>query len=446
MTRTDRLSHLVAGSRSVHPQAWQGKVSPWLLGLVVAAGAAGSWWWAQHRTGADAPAAPAAATSGAQPGGPGGSGGRRFGGSDRPQPISVGTVRRQDVRVSVQAIGTIVAANTAVVKAKVDGELQALRFKEGQLVKAGAVLAEIDPRPFQIALAQAQGQLARDQAQLKNAQIDLERFRDLLSKDGIAKQQVDTQAALVQQLQGTVQSDQAQVDNAKLQLSYTRVVAPISGRVGLKQVDLGNIVHASDANGLLTITQVQPAFVVFAVPDTHLPRINAQLKAGTLLPVQAWDREQQHRLAEGQVSSLDNAIDTATGTIKLKAQFANADGGLYPNQFVNVRLQLDTLPDALTVPAAALLRGAQGTFVYVVNRDKTVSVRRVVAGPGDGERVSVQGGAPDALQPGDTVVTDGVDRLRDGAKVEVIVPGAADAANRAASGAQSGRHGKHSAP
>jgi multidrug efflux system membrane fusion protein len=347
------------------------------------------------------------------------------------------------MRVTVTAIGTITAANTATVKAKVDGELKALHFTEGQTVKAGAVLAEIDPRAYQIALAQAQGALARDQAQLKNAQLDLERYRDLLAKDGIAKQQVDTQTALVQQLQGTVVTDQAQVDNAKLQLSYTRVVAPISGRVGLKLVDLGNIVHASDTTGLLTIAQVQPAYVVFAVPDIHLPRINARLKSGAALPVEAWDREQTHKLADGKVSSIDNAIDTTTGTIKLKAAFANADGNLFPNQFANVRLQIDTLADALAVPAAAVLRGAQGTFVYVVNRDKSVSVRRVTTGASDGDWVSVQGGSPDALQPGDTVVTDGVDRLRDGAKVEVIAPGAASAA---ASGAHAERRGRRPAP
>lgn len=390
-----------------------------------------------HR-GASAESA-AQAASAASGNGPGKAGSnRRFGGVDRPQPISVGAVRRQDVRVTVSAIGSIAAANTAVVKAKVEGELKALHFVEGQTVKAGAVLAEIDPRPFQIALAQSQGQLARDQAQLKNAQLDLERFRDLLSKDGIAKQQVDTQDALVQQLKGTVQSDQAQVDNAKLQLSYTRVTAPISGRIGLKAVDLGNVVHTTDANGLLTIVQTQPVNVVFSVPETHLPRINAQLRAGNVLPVEAWDREQKRKVADGKVASTDNAIDATTGTIKLKAAFPNKDDSLFPNQFVNVRLQVNTLTDSLAVPAAAVLRGAQGTYVYVVNSDKTVSTKRVTVGPTDGDWVSVQG----ELQPGNTVVTDGVDRLRDGAKVEIITPASSNADTGKTGRKEGGRGGK----
>lgn len=413
-----------------------GKVAPWLIGVVLAV-AAGAGWWATHRgqSTADSPDQPASSASGAKAGK---GGERRFGGADRPQPISVGAVRRQDVRVIVSAIGSIAAANTAVVKPKVDGELKALHFVEGQTVKAGAVLAEIDPRPFQIALDQALGQLARDQAQLKNAQLDLERFRDLLSKDGIAKQQVDTQDALVQQLKGTVQSDQAQVDNARLQLSYTRVTAPISGRIGLKQVDLGNIVHASDTTGLLTIVQTQPVNVVFSVPETHLPRINAQLRAGNVLPVEAWDREQKTKLADGKVASTDNAIDATTGTIKLKALFPNVDGGLFPNQFVNVRLQVNTLTDSLAVPAAAVLRGAQGTYVYVVNSDKTVSTRRVTVGPTDGDWVGVQGD----LQPGNSVVTDGVDRLRDGAKVDVITPVSNNADGDKAGHKRGDRNGK----
>lgn len=435
MTRhTSHASASVRAPASTHVLQ-SGKVLYWLIAAAAALAAGGVWWAAHRGAAADGVASAASSASGNTPGKPGGA--RRFGGADRPQPISVGAVRRQDVRVTVSAIGTIAAANTAVVKAKVEGELKALHFAEGQTVKAGAVLAEIDPRLFEIALAQAQGQLARDQAQLKNAQLDLERFRDLLSKDGIAKQQVDTQDALVQQLKGTVQSDQAQVDNAKLQLSYTRVTAPISGRIGLKAVDLGNIVHTTDANGLLTIVQTQPVNVVFAVPETHLPRINAQLKAGHVLPVEAWDREQKRKLADGKVASTDNAIDAATGTIKLKAAFPNLDDSLFPNQFVNVRLQVNTLTDSLAVPAAAVLRGAQGTYVYVVNSDKTVSTKRVTVGPADGDWVSVQGD----LQPGNPVVTDGVDRLRDGAKVEVIAPASADGADRAG-GKAGGRSGK----
>lgn len=418
-----------------------GRARTWVLALVLLAGVAIAWWvWStrgQDGTANGAAVTRATAASGAASGGAGGPGGGRrgaAGGINRVQPVSVAAVRRQDIRVTVAAIGTIAAANTAVVHAKVDGELMALHFKEGQPVRAGALLAEIDPRSFQIALAQAQGTLARDQAQLQNAKLDLERFRDLIAKDAAPKQQFDTQEALVRQLQGTVLTDQAQVDNAKLQLSYTKIIAPISGLAGLKQVDLGNMVHASDANGLLTIAQTQPVNVVFAVPDVHLPKINKRLKAGEVLRVEAWNREQNVKLADGQVASTDNAIDVTTGTIKLKAQFPNADNSLFPNQFVNVRLQLDTLPDSLAVPSAAVLRGSQGSYVYAVNGDGTVSMRPIRSGANDGDLVSVQG----QLQPGESVVTDGADRLRDGAQIEVIAAaGEAASAAKLASSASS---------
>lgn len=389
------------------------------LVLVVLVAGGGYWWWQQRSAGEAAGAAgPGAMAPGGAASAPGGAAARRFGAMNRVQPVTVATVRRQDIRVVVNAIGNIAALNTAVVRAKVEGELKAIRFKEGQQVRAGQLLAEIDPRSYEVALAQAQGQMARDQAQLRNAQLDLERYKDLLAKDSIARQQVDTQESLVRQLQGTVQADQAQVDNARLQLSYTKVTAPISGRLGLKQADLGNVVRASDANGLVTITQTQPISVVFAVPEAHLPKITRQLKAGETLTVEAWDREQRNRLATGKVSTTDNVIDPVTGTIKLKAEFGNADGSLFPNQFANIRLQLDTLEAALSVPTAAVQRGSIGTFVYVVKEDGTVAVRRVRLGTVDGDWTSVQG----ELAAGDKVVTDGADRLREGAKVEVITP------------------------
>lgn len=395
-----------------------------LLALLALAAGGGWWWWKQRAdaaaTGGPAGATPAAGAASGAVGGASAAGGanRRFGGVNRVQPVTVATVRRQDIRVTISAIGNIAALNTAVVRARVEGELKAIRFKEGQQVRAGQLLAEIDPRSYEVALAQAQGQFARDQAQLRNAQLDLERYKDLLAKDSIAKQQVDTQEALVRQLQGTVQSDQAQVDNARLQLSYTKVIAPISGRLGLKQADLGNIVRASDANGLVTITQTQPISVVFAVPEANLPQITRQLKANEAMVVEAWDREQRNRLATGRVATTDNAIDPVTGTIKLKAEFPNADGNLFPNQFANIRLQLDTLEGVLSVPNSAVQRGAIGTFVYVVKEDGTVTVRRIRMGTVDGDWVSVQG----ELAAGDKVVTDGADRLREGAKVEVITP------------------------
>jgi multidrug efflux system membrane fusion protein len=410
----------VLADRSGRPAA--GRVAPWVIAGLLALGAGGGWWVSTQGpardAGATSPASASASGGGGRAGGgrPGGAGGPRFGGATRVQPVSVARVRQQDIRVTVNAIGSIAAANTAVVKAKVEGELKRLHFKEGQVVKAGALLAELDDRAFQIALAQATGQLTRDQAQLQNARLDLERFRDLLAKDAIARQQVDTQEAQVRQLQGAVMTDQAGVDSARLLLSHTRIVAPISGRVGLKQADLGNVVKPGDANGLLSIAQTQPVNLVFGVPDGHLPRLTEQLAARRVLRIEAWDREGQRRLAVGQLDSIDNAIDAATGTVKLKAAFANTDAALFPNQFVNVRLQLATVADALAVPVAALLRNAEGAFVYRVGEDKTVSVRKVQAGASDGEWVGVQGD----LALGDIVVTDGVDRLREGARVEVI--------------------------
>ncbi len=332
--------------------------------------------------------------------------------------MSVATVRKQDVKVVLSAIGNISALNTATVRARVDGELKSIRFKEGQMVRAGALLAELDPRSFEIALAQVQGQLAKDQALLKNAQVDVERYKDLLVKDSIAKQQVDTQVALVQQLNATVQTTQAQVDNAKLQLSYTKITAPISGRLGLKTVELGNLVRAGDASGIVTITQTQPISVVFALPEANLPQIARKLRGTDPLMVQAWDRDLRNQLAEGKVSTTDNAIDPVTGTIKVKAEFANTDGALFPNQFVNIKLQVNTLVDAVAVPSTAVQRAPQGAFVYVVKPDSSVTIRGIRIGTTEGDWVSVTGD----LAEGDKVVTDGADRLREGGKVEVIVP------------------------
>jgi multidrug efflux system membrane fusion protein len=337
-------------------------------------------------------------------------------GRGKPTPVSVGEVRRMDIRRQVDALGTLQALNTAVVRAKVDGELKAVRFTEGQWVNAGQLLAEIDARPLEAQLNQAQGQLARDTAQLKNAQLDLQRYRDLLSKDAIARQQVETQAALVGQLQGTVQADQALVEAARLQLSYTQVTAPISGRLGLKQAELGSLVRSSDPNGLVSITQTQPMAVVFAVPEVHVPLIMRKLKAGQALPVEAWDREQKMRLAKGRVSTTDNAIDLATGTLKLKATLDNRDGQLFPNQFAQIRMELDTLKNTLVVPVQAIQRGAQGSLVHVVQADQTVQTKLVELLAVDGDWQAVTGD----LKVGDVVVTDGADRLRSGSAVEVV--------------------------
>ena len=383
-----------------------GAARAWVLIVAaIAAIALAGWWW-KGRDGGSGSGGPASAAS--APAG-GGGGGGRFGRTG-PQPVSVASVQRRDLVVAIDAIGSITAANTAVVRAKVSGE-----FKEGQPVKAGQVLALIDPRPFEIARDQAQAALARDQAQLENARADLARYKDLVAKEAAPRQQLDTQQALVRQLEATLLSDQAALDNAKLQLSYTRVTAPIAGQAGLKQADLGNTVTPTDVNGVLSVAQTQPAAVVFAVPDARLARIRQQLGARQPLAVQAWDRERKAKLAEGRVDSTDNAIDPTTGTIKVKALFDNKDGSLFPNQFVNVRLQLDELKDVLVVPTAAVQRGAPGTFVYVI-ADGQVSLRRLQLLATDGDATAVQGD----VKPGDQVVTDGADRLRDGGKAEVI--------------------------
>ena len=288
-------------------------------------------------------------------------------------------------------------------------------FEEGQIIRQGALLAEIDSRPFQVQLAQAQGQLARDRALLENARLDLERYRTLFQQDSIAKQQVDTQASLVRQYEGAVAVDASQIDSARLQLTYARISAPIGGRIGLRLVDPGNIVRSGDANGLAVITQLDPVAVVFTVPQDMLPAVMKRLGSGEKLPVAAWDREQKVELAAGMLASADNQVDPQTGTVKLKAQFANGNAALFPNQFVNVRMKLDTLRDAIVVPSAAVQRGAQGMFVYVVRPDQTVALRPVKLGPLDGQRQAIVEG----LAPGELVVTDGTDRLRAGAQVEV---------------------------
>jgi multidrug efflux system membrane fusion protein len=318
------------------------------------------------------------------------------------------------------ALGTVTAARTAIVRPRVDGLLQSIAFDDGQLVKPGQVLAEIDSAPFQVALEQAEGQYARDKAQLENARVDLARYQTLLKQDSIAQQQVEQQAALVKQLEGTVKIDQAGVDNARLQLSYTRISAPIGGRLGLRQVDAGNMVHSSDANGLVVITQVQPIGVIFTIPQDVLPQVLQRMRAGDKLPVEAWDRDQKQMLDRGTLLSTDNQIDVTTGTVKLKAEMPNPQFKLFPNQFVNVRMVVNTLHGVVVVPSAAIQRNTQGSFVWVVRDDSTVTQRPVTTGPTEGQDTAIQSG----VQAGERVVTDGVDRIREGAKVDVIVPGA----------------------
>ena len=337
------------------------------------------------------------------------------GGPAGPTPVVALPAATGSVDVVMNGLGTATPLRTVTVRSRVDGELMRVLFDEGQLVKQGQLLAEIDPRSYQVALQQAQGQLARDQALLENARLDVERYQALFAQDSIAKQQVDTQVSLVRQYEAALQMDRSQVDNARLQLSYTKITAPVAGRVGLRLVDAGNVVRAGDANGLVVITQLQPVAVLFTVPQDAMPVVMKRMQSGEKIPVEAWDREQKARLAEGALASADNQVDPATGTVKLKAQFTNDDYALFPNQFVNVRMKLDTLSGVIVIPSAAVQRGAQGLFVFVVGAEKTVAQRVVKLGPAEGSRVAVTEG----LREGDLVVVDGMDRLRPGGAVEV---------------------------
>jgi multidrug efflux system membrane fusion protein len=329
--------------------------------------------------------------------------------------------------ITLGALGTVIARNTVTVHPRVDGELVKIAFREGQLVRVGDLLAVIDPRPYQVALDNALATLEKDKAQLANAEVDLERYRGLIADDSIPKQQYDSQVALVQQDKALVLADQAQVDNAKLNLSFTQVTSPINGRVGLRQVDLGNIVHAADTNGMVVITQVQPIDIVFPIPQDRLPAVQRRIASGSRMQVDAYESDGHTLLSTGALLTTDNQIDTTTGTVKLKAEFANRDGSLFPNQFVNIRLHLDTIDNALTIPSAAVQRGAPGLYAYVVKADNTVQIRPLKLGPTEGDRVQIL----DGLAVNDRVVVDGVDKLRDGAAVDLIEPGArASAAGR----------------
>ena len=339
--------------------------------------------------------------------------------SQRPQPVTAVMTNKADFDVNLKGLGTVIPTNTVTIKSQVSGQLMRVHFKEGQYVNKGNLIAEIDPRPFQIQLMQAQGQLARDEAFLKNAEADLALYKQLLTQDSIAAQQVSTQQSLVKQYRGVIETDKSQIANAKLQLTYARVVAPITGRVGLRQIDPGNMVQVNDVNGLVVITQLQPITVVFSLPQDNLTVLMNRWNAEATLPVQAYDQEGKVLLANGKLLAVDNQIDTTTGTIKLKAIFDNKDNKLFPNQFVNVRLKVNTLREATVMSTAAVQRGSIGTFVYVVKDDKSVTVKMLKLGPTEGDNVVVMEG----LVPGESVVTVGGDKLREGTKVEIITPG-----------------------
>ncbi len=329
-------------------------------------------------------------------------------------PVFVSPARKGDMNVYLTGLGSVTPLNSVTVRSRVDGQLMTVHFREGQTVTKGSLLAVIDPRPFQVLLTQAEGQMTRDREQLNNARMDLERYRTLWKQDSIPRQQMDTQEALVRQYEGSVKVDQGQIDSAKLQLTYSRITAPISGRIGLRLVDPGNMVHATDTGGLLTIIQVQPIAVQFPLPEDSLPQVMRKMRGGQLA-VEAFDREMKLKLASGELTTVDNQIDPTTGTVKLKAVFTNRGSELFPNQFVNARLLVDVKKDAIIVPSAAIQKNPQGAFTFVLNQDKTVTMKQVKTGISQGGETSVVEG----LEVGEQVVVDGAERLRDGSKVEV---------------------------
>lgn len=387
--------------RDVRITAWPARTSSWRRALWIALAillALGLAWWLYQRVPAERAA-------------------RRFG-APGPLPVVVAPVTQGNIDIVYNALGTVTPTATVTVRSQISGQLVQIDFKEGQTVKKGELLAVVDPRPYELALEQAQGQLMKDQALMQQAQSDLARYRILLHEDSIARQTVDAQQQLVRQYEGAIKADQGQVDVAKLNIAYCHIVAPVSGRVGLRQVDQGNYVTPNDSNGIVVITQMKPITAIFSVPEDDLPTIVKQLNAGATLEVTAYDRTDTTKLATGKLVTVDNQIDPSTGTVKLRARFDNEDGMLFPNQFINVRLRAETLHGETVIPTAALQRGAPGTFVYVVKPGNTVAVQPVKIGPTDSGRVAIQSG----LKPGERVVVDGADKLHENAKVVLRPP------------------------
>jgi multidrug efflux system membrane fusion protein len=335
-----------------------------------------------------------------------------------PVPVKTDVARVQDLDIYLRGLGTVTAFNTVTVRSRVQGELIEVLFKEGEQVKEDQLLAKIDPRSFEVALEQALGLQQQDEAQYQNAKRDLQRYQTLRKQDSIAPQMLDTQLALVSKFEGQLKSDLAAVNNARLQLDYTRITAPISGRLGLRRVDAGNLINANDPLGLVVITQTQPIAVLFTLAESDLPAVRGPLLAGQTLTVEAYDRADQVRLAQGELMTIDNQIDVTTGTVKLKARFSNDTDALFPNQFVNIRMKVNTIRGALTIPTGALQQGNQGAFVYVILPDDTVALRTVKIGARSGDRVAIL----DGVQVDERVVLEGTDRLRAGAKVRVVGP------------------------
>jgi multidrug efflux system membrane fusion protein len=402
--RPDRADYVEASS------APKNRWWVWVLILAVAVAAA-VWYFHDSK-------ASAQAQNGGAPGAPGQPGrpGMPFG--PMTVPVVVATAQKTDLPVYLNGLGTVTAFNTVTVRSRVDGQIVKINFTEGQMVHQGDPLVEIDPRPYQVQLEQAEGQLAKDQAQLKDVQVDYDRYQLLFKEGVIPKQQVDTQTAQVGQFEGAIKADQGSIDSAKLNITYSHVTAPISGRIGLRLVDMGNIVHATDAGGLLVITQLQPISVIFSLPQDQLSQVLARMRGNQQLAVEAYDRDDTTKIASGKLLTIDNQIDTTTGTYKLKATFSNENNTLFPNQFVNTHLLVDTRRNTTSVPAAAVQRGPQSTYVYVVQPDNTVKIQNVTATLTSGNVVGISSG----LKPGDVVVIDGQDKLQDGSKIEARTP------------------------
>ena len=373
------------------PRSGRRFVATCVLLLLIVAGVV---WWSQHQSAPEQ---------------------GRAGRNAAPMSIVPEVVGKGDIGINLNALGTVTSLATVTIRSQISGYLLKIDFKEGDEVKKGDLLAEIDSRPYEATLNQAKGALARDEALLKGAQVDLTRYQGLAAQNAVPHQTLDTQIALVAQDQGTVEADRAAVKSAEVNLNYCRIVSPLDGRVGLRQVDQGNYVTPSDTNGLVVITQLKPISVLFTVPEDNLQAISKRLQDGAVLPATALDRSGANKIADGTLQTFDSQIDPTTGTIKLRAQFPNDTEALYPNQFVNIRLLLDTHKDVITMSTAGVQRGVPGTFVYLVNADNTVSVRKVELGVTDGDRVEVRSG----LVPGDRIVIDGADKLRDGAKIDV---------------------------
>jgi membrane fusion protein, multidrug efflux system len=391
------------------PRRSGGRAWIWILGVVVVLGLT---YWYFHSAKGSAAVQALGGAAGGHGGGPG-----EFD-PDQIVPVVVSTATRGDLPVFFNGLGTVTAYNTVTVRSRVDGQIVKINFTEGQMVREGESLVEIDPRPYQVQLEQAEGQLAKDEAQLRDAQVDFDRYQQLFKAGVIPKQQVDTQTAQVGQFTGSIKADQASIDSAKLQITYSHITAPISGRVGLRLVDVGNIIHATDTSGLLVITQLQPIAVIFSLPQDQLSQVIGKLHGAGPLPVEAYDRDDTTKIATGKLLTIDNQIDTTTGTYKLKAVFGNEKDDLFPNQFVNVHLLVDTKHNVTIVPATAIARGPQGTYVYLTQKDSRVKIQPVTVTLNSGNSVAIGKG----LRAGDTVVIDGQDKLQDGSRIDARTP------------------------